>query len=85
MKNSPSALTNKQTKHKHKQAAIFIWAAATAALLHAETAYAYIDPGSGSAIITAILGAIGAVGYTFRKYYYKIKNLFRKNADKDKK
>lgn len=36
-------------------------------------AYAYVDPGSGSVIVTAVLGAIGAVGYTFRKYFYKIR------------
>lgn len=47
-----------------------------AAFVCAPPAHAYIDPGSGSALITMILGAIGAAGYTFRKYYYKIKKLF---------
>ena len=51
------------------------WAIAVATFCYADVAHAYIDPGSGSAIITAILGAIGAVGYAFRKYYYKLKNL----------
>ena len=37
-----------------------------------------LTPGSGAAIITAVLGAIGAIGYTFRKYYYKIKKWFSK-------
>jgi len=41
-------------------------------------AYAYVDPGSGSAIVTAILGGIAAVTYTLRKQFYKIKNLFKK-------
>lgn len=40
-------------------------------------AYSYIDPGSGSVVTTAILGMIAAVGYTFRKYYYKITDFFR--------
>ncbi len=43
-----------------------------------QPAYAYIDPGSGSMVMTAILGLIAAVGYTIRKYYYKIRNLFSK-------
>ena len=42
-------------------------------------AHAYIDPGSGSVIMTAILGAIAAVGYTIRKYFYKIKRFFSKD------
>jgi uncharacterized membrane protein len=39
-------------------------------------AFAYIDPGSGSVIVTTILGLVAAVGYTVRKYFYKIKRLF---------
>tara|TARA_B100001013_G_C24292747_1_gene317508 strand:- start:303 stop:503 length:201 start_codon:yes stop_codon:yes gene_type:complete len=35
--------------------------------------FAYVDPGSGSAIVTAVLGAIAAVGYIMRKSFYKIK------------
>ena len=41
-----------------------------------EPAYAYVDPGSGSVIITTILGLFAAIGYTFRKYFYKMKRLF---------
>jgi len=29
-------------------------------------AHAYVDPGSGSVIVTTILGLIAAIGYTFR-------------------
>lgn len=42
----------------------------------AEPAYAYIDPGTGSVVTTAILGFFAAIGYTFRKYMYKIKDMF---------
>jgi len=38
-------------------------------------AFAYVDPGSGSVIVTTILGLIAAIGYTFRKYFYKMKRL----------
>ena len=38
-------------------------------------AHAYVDPGSGSVIVTTILGIIAAIGYTFRKYFYKIKRM----------
>ena len=44
--------------------------------------FAYIDPGSGSAIVAAVLGIIAAIRYTIRKSFYKIK---RKIVDKKKK
>lgn len=45
-------------------------------------AYAYVDPGSASLVITAILGAIAMVGYTFRSYVEKVKGLFRRSEAK---
>jgi len=44
------------------------------------TSYAYIDPGSGSIIMTALLGIIAAAGYYFRIYVHKIKRFFGKKA-----
>ena len=50
-------------------------------LLLPSTAHAYIDPGSGSVIVTTVLGLVAAIGYTCRKYFYKIKrSLFGKTA-----
>lgn len=48
--------------------------------------YAYVDPGSGSVIVTAILGFAAAISYTCRKYFYQIKRAFvgRKNEDGEK-
>ena len=46
-------------------------------LVFPTTAYAYVDPGSGSVIVTTILGLIAAVGYTFRKYFYKLKRMIK--------
>jgi len=37
------------------------------------SAHAYVDPGSGSVIVTTVLGFIAAVGYTFRKFFYNIR------------
>ena len=53
-------------------------------LLFPATAFAYVDPGSGTVIVTTILGLIAAVGYTFRKYFYKIKRMITgKKAEED--
>ena len=45
--------------------------------------YAYVDPGSASAIIMAILGGMAALGYTARLYWARFKRLFNR-AKKDK-
>lgn len=37
---------------------------------------AYLDPGSGSAIMSAILGAIAAIAFTIKTFWYKIKSIF---------
>tara|TARA_Y100000816_G_C25556855_1_gene301032 strand:+ start:191 stop:400 length:210 start_codon:yes stop_codon:yes gene_type:complete len=50
-------------------------------------AYAYIDPGSGSIILQALLGALAAIGASISIYWSKFKNLFKrkKKIEKDKK
>lgn len=39
-------------------------------------AMAYIDPGSGSAIMSAIVGLFVAVGLAVKTFWYKIKSFF---------
>lgn len=39
-------------------------------------AMAYIDPGSGSAIMSAIIGALVAAGVAIKSYWYKLKSFF---------
>ena len=41
-------------------------------------AYAYLDPGTGSIIIQAILAFFAAIGATCSLYWLKIKNFFKK-------
>ena len=43
------------------------------AILIPSTAQAYVDPGSGSVIVTTVLGFIAAAGYVFRKFFYNLK------------
>ena len=40
--------------------------------------FAYIDPGSGSAIISAVIGFFVAIGVAVKGYWYKIKSLFKR-------
>ena len=49
-------------------------------------AYAYLDPGTGSAIISAMIGFFVVAGVTVKTYWYKFKDLFKSeksNKSKD--
>jgi hypothetical protein len=50
-------------------------------------AYAYIDPGLGSILLQATIGAIAATSLTIKIYWQNIKAFFkkRKKTDLDKK
>ena len=43
----------------------------------------YIDPGSGSAIISAIIGFFVVIGLTIKSFWYKIKSVFTKESSSD--
>ena len=45
-------------------------------------AYGYIDPGSGSAIMSAIIGFFVAAGMLVKTYWYKQKSFFTGGAGK---
>ena len=49
---------------------------AAALVLISCPAHAYIDPGSGSAIMGAIVGFFVAIGLALKTYWYKLKALF---------
>lgn len=47
--------------------------------LFVSDAYAYLDPGSGSIIIQAIIGAFVGVGITLKIYWYKLKEKLKRH------
>jgi hypothetical protein len=47
------------------------------------TALAYMDPGSGSALMTAIIGTLIAVAMAVKTYWYKLRSLFVKDSSDD--
>jgi hypothetical protein len=42
------------------------------ALIGAGPAYAYIDPGTGSALIQGLVAAVAAIGVTLKLYWHRI-------------
>lgn len=54
--------------------------AVTALLSLAPSAQAYLDPGTGSLILSAIIGLLATIGLAIKTWWYKIKALFRRAA-----
>ncbi len=46
-------------------------------------AYAYLDPGTGSIFIQAIIGALVGIGITLKIYWYKIKEKVSRISKKE--
>lgn len=42
------------------------------------SAFAYLDPSTGSMIVSAIIGIFASIALAVKTYWYKLKNLFRR-------
>ena len=45
----------------------------------APPAEAYLDPSTGSLILSAIVGLLATIGLAVKTWWYKLKSLFRRN------
>ena len=48
-----------------------------AVLSLASPAYAYLDPGTGSMLVSAVIGVVAAVGLALKMFWYRLTGLFR--------
>jgi hypothetical protein len=48
-------------------------------LISTSPSFAYLDPGSASMLLTAILGVLAATTYTLKGYFHRATALFRKS------
>jgi hypothetical protein len=49
----------------------------TACLLMASPAYAYLDPGTGSMLVSAVLGVAAALALAVKMFWYRLTSFFR--------
>ncbi len=54
--------------------------AAIGLTLLAPMAEAYLDPSTGSLILSAIVGLLATIGLAIKTWWYRIKSLFRKST-----
>ena len=46
-------------------------------------AFAYLDPSTGSMVVSAIVGIFASIALAVKTYWYKIKGFFRKDRAED--
>ena len=68
---------------KYKKLILFTVAFLTLHQFFVSYAYAYIDPVTGSAVLTVIAGAIAAGAMTFKYYWFKIKTKFSGDSEEN--
>lgn len=48
-------------------------------LVYTPGVYAYLDPSTGSMIVSALVGIFASIALALKTYWYKLKNLFRRS------
>ena len=56
---------------------------ALALLAFSPSALAYLDPSTGSMVVSAIVGIFASIALAVKTYWYKIKGWFRKDAKQE--
>jgi hypothetical protein len=49
-------------------------------LAYSPVAEAYLDPSTGSMIVSALVGIFASIALAVKTYWYKLKNLFRRSG-----
>jgi len=61
----------------------FLFSLALMLLLVSPGAFAYLDPSTGSMVVSAIVGIIASIALALKTYWYRIKAYFRRDAKQD--
>ena len=52
-------------------------------MLTSPAAFAYLDPSTGSMVVSAIVGIFASIALAVKTYWYKIKGFFKRNGKQD--
>ena len=69
----------KKSKHPN---VIILFSLALMLLLISPGAFAYLDPSTGSMVVSAIVGIIASIALALKTYWYRIKAFFRRDSKK---
>lgn len=69
-----------RNSHKNRGASRMASAILAATMLASPSAFAYLDPSTGSMVISAIVGIFASIALAMKTYWYKIKKFFRRSG-----
>lgn len=52
-------------------------------MLISPSVFAYLDPSTGSMVVSAIVGIFASIALAVKTYWYKIKGLFKRDSKQD--
>ena len=70
-------------KYFNQSKCVTLVVAAFVLLLASPSALAYLDPSTGSMVVSAIVGIFASIALAVKTYWYKIKGWFRKDAKQE--
>lgn len=62
---------------------LFLSSLALTLLLVSPGVFAYLDPSTGSMVVSAIVGILASIALALKTYWYRIRAFFRRNSKKD--
>ena len=69
-------------KGKHPSP-LFLSSLALLILLESPGAFAYLDPSTGSMVVSAIVGILASIALALKTYWYRIKGFLRRDDKQD--
>ena len=70
-------------RNLNKSNRITLMVTSIALLLVSPSALAYLDPSTGSMVVSAIVGIFASIALAVKTYWYKIKGWFRKDSKQE--
>ena len=69
--------------HRKHNTAPSRWLVMIALLAFSPAAFAYLDPSTGSMVVSAIVGIFASIALAMKTYWYKIKGWFKRGQKQD--
>jgi O-antigen/teichoic acid export membrane protein len=70
-------------RNSKRPAELLLAVIALSLLTVSPAAFAYLDPSTGSMVVSAIVGIFASIALALKTYWYKIKGFFRRDNKQD--
>ena len=74
---------NKPQRHVHKRSGLALAGLSVLLLFISSPVAAYLDPSTGSMVVSAIVGIFASIALALKTYWYKIKGFFKRDSKQD--